>query len=72
MSSKILWPRLECTLGHYPIPPHLSGAYAKGGWKPGDFPIAEEIAKAELSLPIGPHLEPKGQEIAIQEIRQLC
>ena len=60
------------TLIHYPIPPHLSGAYAKAGWKPGDFPIAEEIAKAELSLPIGPHLEPKGQEIAIQEIRQLC
>jgi dTDP-4-amino-4,6-dideoxygalactose transaminase len=60
------------TLIHYPIPPHLSGAYAKAGWKPGDFPIAEEIAKAELSLPIGPHLEPKGQEIAIQAIRQLC
>jgi dTDP-4-amino-4,6-dideoxygalactose transaminase len=60
------------TLVHYPIPPHLSGAYAKAGWKLGDFPIAEEIAKAELSLPIGPHLEPKGQEIAIQAIRQLC
>ena len=59
------------TLIHYPIPPHLSGAYAKAGWKPGDFPIAEEIAKAELSLPIGPHLETKGQEIAIQAIRQL-
>ena len=45
------------TLIHYPIPPHLSGAYARAGWKPGDFPIAEEIAKTELSLPIGPHLE---------------
>jgi dTDP-4-amino-4,6-dideoxygalactose transaminase len=60
------------TLIHYPIPPHLSGAYAKAGWKPGDFPVAEEIAKAELSLSIGPHLEPKSQEIAIQAIRQLC
>ena len=60
------------TLIHYPIPPHLSGAYAKAGWKPGDFPIAEEIAKAELSLPIGPHLEARGQEIAIQAIRQHC
>jgi dTDP-4-amino-4,6-dideoxygalactose transaminase len=60
------------TLIHYPIPPHLSGAYAKAGWKPGDFPVAEEIANAELSLPIGPHLEPKSQEIAIQAIRQLC
>jgi len=60
------------TLIHYPIPPHLSGAYAEVGWKPGDFPIAEEIAKTELSLPMGPHLEAKGQEIAIQALRQLC
>ncbi len=60
------------TLIHYPKPPHLSGAYGKAGWKPGDFPIAEEIAKAELSLPLGPHLEPKSQQIAIQAIRQLC
>ena len=57
---------------HYPIPPHLSGAYAPSGWKPGDFPLAEEIAKTELSLPVGPHLEPKSQAIAIQAVRQLC
>lgn len=57
---------------HYPIPPHLSGAYARAGWKPGDFPLAEEIARTELSLPLGPHLEPKNQELAIQAIRQLC
>jgi len=56
---------------HYPIPPHLSEAYAPSGWKPGDFPLAEEIAKTELSLPVGPHLEPKSQEIAIKAIRQL-
>lgn len=56
---------------HYPIPPHLSGAYAEMGWKPGDFPLAEEIAQTELSLPIGPHLEPEMQEIVIQAIRRL-
>jgi dTDP-4-amino-4,6-dideoxygalactose transaminase len=60
------------TLIHYPIPPHLSGAYAKVGWKPGAFPVAEEIAREELSLPIGPHLEPESQQVAIQAIRQLC
>ena len=58
------------TLIHYPIPPHLSGAYAEAGWKPGDFPVAEEIAKTELSLPIGPHLGAKEQEIAIQALRE--
>jgi dTDP-4-amino-4,6-dideoxygalactose transaminase len=40
---------------HYPIPPHLSKAYAGGGWKHGDFPLAEKFANEVLSLPIGPH-----------------
>ena len=44
------------TLIHYPVPPHLSGAYADAGWKRGAFPIAEELADTVLSLPMGPHL----------------
>lgn len=40
---------------HYPTPPHLSGAYRDGGWKRGDFPLAERMADEVLSLPIGPH-----------------
>jgi len=42
------------TLIHYPIPPHLQEAYKELGCKKGDFPIAEEIAKTALSLPIWP------------------
>jgi dTDP-4-amino-4,6-dideoxygalactose transaminase len=34
----------------------LSGAYAGGGWKRGDFPATEELARTVLSIPIGPHL----------------
>ena len=41
---------------HYPVPPHLSHAYAGAGWKHGDFPLAERFASEVLSLPIGPHL----------------
>jgi dTDP-4-amino-4,6-dideoxygalactose transaminase len=44
------------TLIHYPVPPHLSGAYAEAGWKRGDFPVTEALADTALSLPIGPHL----------------
>ena len=40
---------------HYPIPPHLSKAYAPKGWKRGVFPLAEQFADEVLSLPIGPH-----------------
>ncbi len=45
------------TLIHYPIPPHLSDAYVKSGWKPGDFPITEELAQTVLSIPMGPHIQ---------------
>ena len=44
------------TLIHYPVPPHLSHAYADHGWTHGDFPLSEELAKTVLSLPIGLHL----------------
>jgi dTDP-4-amino-4,6-dideoxygalactose transaminase len=58
------------TLIHYPVPPHLSGAYAGAGWKAGDFPVAEEIADTELSLPIGPHLDSGAQDAVIRAIRE--
>ncbi|MBL9189298.1 MAG: DegT/DnrJ/EryC1/StrS family aminotransferase [Opitutaceae bacterium] len=41
---------------HYPVPPHLSRAYAGAGGKRGDFPLAEKFADEVLSLPIGPHI----------------
>ncbi|MCX6142672.1 MAG: DegT/DnrJ/EryC1/StrS family aminotransferase [Ignavibacteriales bacterium] len=46
------------TLIHYPVPPHLSGAFSGLGWKRGDYPVAEALADTVLSLPIGPHLDP--------------
>lgn len=44
------------TLIHYPIPPHLQGAYAGLGFNKGAFPIAELIHEEILSMPIGPHM----------------
>lgn len=40
------------TAVHYPIPPHLSGAYSYLGYSEGDFPITEEYAKTIISLPL--------------------
>ena len=39
---------------HYPDPVHLTGAYARLGHIPGDFPIAEALARECLSLPMFP------------------
>jgi len=38
---------------HYPIPPHLSGAYRKS-WQVGAFPLTEILATEVLSLPMFP------------------
>ncbi len=37
---------------HYPIPIHLQDCYKDLGFMKGDYPIAEEISKTELSLPL--------------------
>ena len=44
------------TLIHYPIPPHLQGAYADLGLSKGKFPIAERIHNEVLSLPMSPSM----------------
>ncbi len=36
---------------HYPIPPHLTEAYASLGYSGGSFPITEKLAEDVLSLP---------------------
>ncbi|NUT70594.1 DegT/DnrJ/EryC1/StrS aminotransferase family protein [Pseudarthrobacter sp. C4D7] len=45
---------------HYPVPVHMSGAYAAGA--SGSFPVAEEAARRILSLPLFPHITAEQQE----------
>jgi len=59
------------TLVHYPIPPHLSGAY-KGTGPHGPFPIAERLAAQVLSLPMGPHLGLEAAGEAARAVRDAC
>lgn len=40
------------TIIHYPIPPHLSEAYANLGYQKGSFPVTERYADEVLSLPM--------------------
>lgn len=40
------------TLIHYPVPPHLSEAYASLGHERGELPVTEEYADTVLSLPL--------------------
>ncbi len=45
------------TLIHYPIPPHMQGAFSELGLKPANLQIAQRLADEVLSLPIGPHMQ---------------
>jgi dTDP-3-amino-3,4,6-trideoxy-alpha-D-glucose transaminase len=55
------------TLIHYPVPPHLSGAYKNTKWP--KLPIAESLANEILSLPIGPHMSDEQVQIVIDAVR---
>jgi dTDP-4-amino-4,6-dideoxygalactose transaminase len=56
------------TIIHYPIPPHLTGAYA-AGFARGDLPVAEHLGNEVLSLPMGPHLPLQDAEHVAAAVR---
>ena len=46
---------------YYPIPLHLQKCYVKLGYKTGDFPVSEKVAKEVFSIPMSPFLNFKDQ-----------
>ena len=58
------------TIIHYPIPPHLSEAYAYLGFKRGDFPIAEQYADEVLSLPMYNGMTEEEQTYVIEHLNR--
>lgn len=54
---------------HYPVPVHLQGAYAQLEHRPGDFPIAERVARDCISLPLFPEMTERQQDRVIDALR---
>lgn len=54
------------SLIHYPISPHMSGAYASMGYKIGDLPVCEVMAAEVLSIPIYPGINALEVTVAIK------
>ena len=50
--EKYLSDKRIATLKHYPIPIHLQDCYKDLGMEKGDLPVAEEISRTVLSLPM--------------------
>jgi dTDP-4-amino-4,6-dideoxygalactose transaminase len=57
------------TMVHYPVPPHLSGAYRHT--ITSAFPVTERIADEVLSLPIGPHLAKSEVTFIIEKLKEI-
>ena len=55
---------------HYPKPLHLQEALKSFNYKPGDFPIAEQLCEKVLALPMHPFLTKEEQDLIIQKIRE--
>ena len=58
------------TLIHYPIPPHLQKAYTELEQRAGAFPMAENLAKSVLSLPIYPGLSRQDVSFVAETIKE--
>lgn len=60
----LLSKNIECGI-HYPVPLHLQPACRDLGYRRGDFPVSEQVADTELSLPMHPHLtDPEVRQVA--------
>lgn len=56
------------TLIHYPVPPHLQGAYAEIGFGMGAFPLAKRMAGEVVSLPMGAQMSLTETERVIEAV----
>ena len=54
---------------HYPVPVHLTGAYAGLGYTEGTFPVAERAARELLSLPLFAEITAAQQERVVSVLR---
>jgi UDP-2-acetamido-2-deoxy-ribo-hexuluronate aminotransferase len=56
------------TMIYYPLPVHAQPAYAYLGYRAGQFPVAERLCGAVLSLPIHPLLTAAQQDYIVSQL----
>ena len=68
--SKMKSQGIDCGI-HYPIAIHQHPSYKHLGFNNGDFPVAENVAKNEISLPIYPELSNEQQLHVVKTLREI-
>jgi len=56
---------------HYPIPLHLQKAYQHLHHRSGDFPVAEQIARECLTLPLFPEMTIRQQDVVVRALEDI-
>lgn len=58
------------TMVYYPLPVHLQPVYRYLGYKEGDFPVAEQLCKEVLSLPIHTEMDDGQLDHIISQVKR--
>ncbi|NUM50107.1 MAG: DegT/DnrJ/EryC1/StrS family aminotransferase [Flavobacteriales bacterium] len=53
---------------YYPVPLHMQKAYSNNRYKPGDFPVTEQLCKSVISLPMHTELNEEQLNIITQSV----
>jgi dTDP-4-amino-4,6-dideoxygalactose transaminase len=57
---------------HYPVPLHQQKAYGHLGYKTGDFPVTERVAREVVSLPMFPQLSHSQQDEVVAAVKEIA
>lgn len=55
---------------YYPVPLHLQGAFIELGYKEGDLPVTEDLAKHSFAIPVFPELKDSEKEYIVEQLKK--
>jgi UDP-2-acetamido-2-deoxy-ribo-hexuluronate aminotransferase len=58
------------TAVHYPVPLHFQPVFKDLGFEKGDFPVAENVSKRVVSLPMHPYLDEATQDEIVAGVKE--